>query len=110
MGMGKTIQMLSLLLSHPRKKPSLIVCPTVAILQWESEINTHTKAGTFKVAVFHGTSKLNSQKEILEHDIILTTYAIIESSFRRENYGFIRRVRFLLQNSLLIVNRFLARD
>ena len=37
MGMGKTIQMISLLLSNRQNKPNLIIAPTVAILQWESE-------------------------------------------------------------------------
>lgn len=39
MGMGKTIQAVSLLMSdYPAKEPSLVVVPPVALMQWQSEI------------------------------------------------------------------------
>lgn len=39
MGMGKTIQAVSLLMSdYPAGKPSLVVVPPVALMQWQSEI------------------------------------------------------------------------
>ena len=43
MGMGKTIQTIGLLLSEPKGKPNLVVAPTVALMQWKSEIETHTQ-------------------------------------------------------------------
>ncbi|KAJ9075846.1 DNA repair protein rad16 [Entomophthora muscae] len=58
MGMGKTIQMISLLLSEPRGKPNLIVAPTVALMQWCSEIKTHTTSLT--VLMFHGQDRTKS--------------------------------------------------
>lgn len=40
MGMGKTIQAVSLLMSdYPAGCPSLVVVPPVALMQWRSEIN-----------------------------------------------------------------------
>jgi DNA repair protein RAD16 len=43
MGMGKTIQAVSLLMSdYPVGKPSLVVVPPVALMQWQSEINVST--------------------------------------------------------------------
>jgi SNF2 family DNA or RNA helicase len=50
--MGKTIQMISLLLSEPRGKPTLIVAPTVALLQWKNEIEKHAEGLT--VSLFYG--------------------------------------------------------
>lgn len=39
MGMGKTIQAVSLLMSdYPAGRPSLVVVPPVALMQWRSEI------------------------------------------------------------------------
>lgn len=39
MGMGKTIQAVSLIMSdYPAKEPTLVVVPPVALMQWQSEI------------------------------------------------------------------------
>jgi len=37
MGMGKTIQMISLLVSN-KKKPTLIIAPSSAMMQWADEV------------------------------------------------------------------------
>ncbi|KAI9292890.1 hypothetical protein K502DRAFT_325583 [Neoconidiobolus thromboides FSU 785] len=89
MGMGKTIQMISLLLSEPRGKPNLLVAPTVALMQWLNEINTHTT--TLNVLLYYGQDRTRSLAELKKYDIILTTYNIIESGFRKQNYGFTRK-------------------
>ena len=54
MGMGKTIQVISLLVSKRGDLPSLVICPVVALLQWKAEILNHTNEGTLKVGVFYG--------------------------------------------------------
>jgi DNA repair protein RAD16 len=59
MGMGKTIQMISLLVSKRDITPTLIICPTVAILQWMQEIKTRTTENTLKVLLFHGKDLLD---------------------------------------------------
>lgn len=44
MGMGKTIQAVSLLMSdYPIGRPSLVVVPPVALMQWQSEIEVRSK-------------------------------------------------------------------
>jgi len=70
MGMGKTIQMISLLLSEPGK-PNLIVAPTVAIVQWRNEIQEH--APSLKVLIYHGPYRTESMSELMDHDVVLTT-------------------------------------
>lgn len=43
MGMGKTIQAVSLLMSdYPAGEPSLVVVPPVALMQWQSEIKVRS--------------------------------------------------------------------
>jgi DNA repair protein RAD16 len=72
MGMGKTIQTIALLLAEPRGKPNLVVAPTVALMQWKSEIETHTNNG-LSVCLYYGTSRNITAKQLKEHDVILTT-------------------------------------
>ena len=85
MGMGKTIQMISLMVTRRLDKPNLIVCPTVyvsesalncislqpllmvifffildwlnsAIIQWYNEIKNRVAPDFFKVLLHHGKS------------------------------------------------------
>lgn len=79
MGMGKTIQAVSLLVSDHdpklRRKPSLVVVPPVALMQWKNEISLYTD-NALKIFVWHGMGgKMSNIKraELLKHDIILIT-------------------------------------
>ncbi|KAF9958104.1 DNA repair protein rad16 [Modicella reniformis] len=98
MGMGKTIQMIALLLSEPGK-PNLIVAPTVAIIQWMNEIKNH--APSLKVIIFHGPHRTESMKELIKHDVVITTYAIIESGFRKQKFGLKQKGMTVKEDSLL---------
>ncbi|KAG1471513.1 hypothetical protein G6F56_002076 [Rhizopus delemar] len=90
MGMGKTIQTIALLLSD-KQKPSLVVAPTVALLQWKREIETHTNKA-LSVHVFHGANRTNEEDYLNEFDVVLSTYSVLESCFRRQEYGLKRMV------------------
>ncbi|GAA5886543.1 hypothetical protein JCM5296_005323 [Sporobolomyces johnsonii] len=103
MGMGKTIQTISLILTdwspnHP-KGSTLVLAPTVAIIQWKNEIEKFTTG--FKVLVFHGQNRLSNAKEMEKYDVVLTSYAVLESSFRRENKGFTKKGKLLKEDSIL---------
>ncbi|KAG5341019.1 hypothetical protein C0989_012223 [Termitomyces sp. Mn162] len=86
--MGKTIQIISLLVSD-RAKPNLVVAPTVAVMQWRNEIETHTDG--MKVLVWHGASRVTDHNELKKYDVVLTTYAVMESCFRKQHSGFKRK-------------------
>ncbi|GAA98283.1 hypothetical protein E5Q_04966 [Mixia osmundae IAM 14324] len=102
MGMGKTIQTLSLILSDYQPgsgRYTLIVAPTVAIMQWRNEIDKFTS--NVRVCVWHGGSRTGNMQELKSHDIILTSYAVLESAFRRQHSGFRRNGEIRKEKSLL---------
>ncbi|KAL7424895.1 DNA repair protein rad16 [Cryptotrichosporon argae] len=96
MGMGKTIQTIALLLSEPRRKPSLVVAPVVALMQWKHEIETHAEG--FTVCLWHGTGRMKSS-ELKKFDVVLVSYGTLEASFRRQQRGFKRGDKFIKEQS-----------
>ncbi|KAF9076667.1 SNF2 family N-terminal domain-containing protein [Rhodocollybia butyracea] len=96
--MGKTIQVIALLVSD-KKKPNLVIAPTVAVMQWRNEIEAHTDG--MKVLVWHGASRESDIKELMKHDVILTTYSILESVFRKQESGFKRKNQIIKERSPL---------
>ncbi|SDE86516.1 DEAD/DEAH box helicase [Phytopseudomonas seleniipraecipitans] len=79
MGLGKTLQTLAHILlekQHGRlQQPALIVMPTSLIPNWQDEAARF--APTLKVLALHGSKRRSLFKRIDEHDIVLTTYALL---------------------------------
>lgn len=101
MGMGKTIQTIALFLSDLSKGPNLVVGPTVALMQWKNEIEKHTKEGLLKVLLFHGANRSTDVEELAKYDVILTSFSVLESVFRKQNYGFKRKSGLVKEKSPL---------
>jgi DNA repair protein RAD16 len=93
MGMGKTIQAVSLIMSdYPAKNPTLVCVPPVALMQWTNEIREYTD-NKLKVLVYHGTNakcKKMSVKELKSYDVIMVSYNSLESLHRKETKGWSR--------------------
>nr|POE65133.1 dna repair protein rad16 [Quercus suber] len=93
MGMGKTIQAVSLIMSdYPQKEPTLVIVPPVALMQWSTEIREYTD-GKLKVLVYHGQNskvKNMSVKELKKNDVIMISYNSLESLHRKETKGWSR--------------------
>ncbi|KAI0772507.1 SNF2 family N-terminal domain-containing protein [Trametes elegans] len=100
MGMGKTIQMISLMYSDRGAKPNLVIAPTVAIMQWRNEIEMHTD-NVLKTLVWHGSSRESSINELKKYDVVLTSYAVMESCFRKQHSGFKRKGKIVKEKSPL---------
>ncbi|KAK8849448.1 hypothetical protein IAR55_004781 [Kwoniella newhampshirensis] len=96
MGMGKTIQTIALLLSEPRRKPSLVVAPVVALMQWKNEIETHAEG--FTTCLWHGQGRMKAA-ELKKYDVVLVSYGTLEASFRRQQRGFKRGDMFIKEKS-----------
>lgn len=106
MGMGKTIQTIGLFMHDLNKRPNLVVGPTVALMQWKHEIEKHTHEGKLKVLLFHGANRTTDIEELNKYDIILTSYSVLESVFRKQNYGFKRKGGLVKEKSPLHAIKF----
>ncbi|KAJ6446828.1 SWI/SNF family DNA-dependent ATPase Ris1 [Purpureocillium lavendulum] len=85
MGLGKTISTLALMLDRPhakRPKTNLIIGPLSLIRQWEDELKTKTKSMyRMSVFVYHNTKA--SSEDLLQHDVVLTTYMTVANEWKR---------------------------
>ena len=104
--MGKTIQAIAVMLanrpskahaaawskqeeSHGRvpnpslRAGTLVVCPLIALLQWQSEIARFTQEGSLSVLIYHGSSREDVKAVLQKADVVLTTYSIVEAEFRK---------------------------
>jgi superfamily II DNA or RNA helicase len=81
MGLGKTLQTLAWLawLQQQNKKnqqPSLVICPASVLHNWRREANRFTPH--LKVLVLEsGAARHNLRKQIPQHDLIVTNYALL---------------------------------
>ena len=104
MGMGKTIQAVSLIMSdYPAKNPTLVVVPPVALVQWTNEINDYTD-GKLKVLFYHGTNakaKKMPVRELKKYDVILISYSSLESIHRKETKGWDRGEDLVKEDSAI---------
>lgn len=104
MGLGKTIQAVSLIMSDfPAKKPSLVLVPPVALMQWMTEIEAYTD-GTLKTLVFHGTnakSKNLTVKDLKKYNVIIMSYNSLESMYRKQEKGFKRKEGLFKETSII---------
>ncbi|HLA32468.1 MAG TPA: DEAD/DEAH box helicase, partial [Pseudomonas sp.] len=79
MGLGKTLQTLAHILSEKQAgrldRPALIVMPTSLIPNWQDEAAHFTPQ--LKVLALYGAKRRPLFKLIGEHDIVLTTYALL---------------------------------
>jgi len=81
MGLGKTLQTLSWLAwlktrNGKRAKPALVICPASVLHNWRRETERFTPH--LKVLVLQsGAARHNLRKQIPQHDIIVTNYALL---------------------------------
>ena len=61
--------------------PTLVVAPTSAMWQWAEEIENFTN-GSLKVLVYYTTREKVTKEKLLEHDVVLTTYPVLEMEYR----------------------------
>jgi SNF2 family DNA or RNA helicase len=81
MGLGKTIQMIAFLLHLKRSDrlngPTLLICPTSVLGNWEREVRKF--APELKVRVHHGAQRLQGKAFVIQAkklDLMITSYAL----------------------------------
>ena len=101
MGMGKTLQTISLLVAHKQKErkssstltdglPSggnLIIVPVIALTQWRAELLRWTADGLVSIYFYHGPKRQLPPAELAKYDVVLTTYATLEYDYRAAQAG-----------------------
>ncbi|MDA1274756.1 MAG: DEAD/DEAH box helicase [Verrucomicrobia bacterium] len=81
MGLGKTLQTLTWLAwlgeKHSQdRKPSLVICPASVLHNWRREANRFTPH--LRVLLLEsGAARHNLRKQIPQHDLIITNYALL---------------------------------
>jgi SNF2-related domain/Helicase conserved C-terminal domain len=81
MGLGKTLQTLTWLAwlkerNSKNSKPSLVICPASVLHNWRREAEKFTP--DMRVLVLEsGAARHNLRKQIPQHDIIVTNYALL---------------------------------
>jgi DNA repair protein RAD5 len=90
MGLGKTIEMLSLI--HTLRAPTgtqnrstLVVAPMSIISQWKSEADSSSLPGTLKTIIYYGADKSLDLPSLCASraapDVVITSYGVVLSEF-----------------------------
>ena len=81
MGLGKTLQVIAMLDSLAKGKPSLVICPASLIYNWEDEV--HKFSSSFKVKCVTGNKEERNQIITMyrEYDLLVTSYDYIKRDF-----------------------------
>ena len=94
MGIGKTAQMLANILlekiSGRMTSPVLVVIPTSLMFNWRTEAARFTPE--LKVVSWHGADRHESEHEIFQSDIVLTTYTLVwrdEEMLAKTNWHYV---------------------
>ena len=82
MGLGKTLQII-MVLGHLKESVenshSLVVCPITIMENWKREIEKFYPS--LRCHVNYGGTNLTFYEELLEYDVIITSYSSIQSNF-----------------------------
>ena len=84
MGLGKTLQALTLLQKAKDEDgpvPTLVICPTSVVFNWEAEIQKF--APDLTCLKLSGIERRGLFKEIPDYDIVITSYALVRRDIEK---------------------------
>lgn len=95
MGLGKTIQLLAVILDYiqneKKPKPSIVVCPSSLLLNWQNEIKKFTPDLTSLVIHGNADERKKQLKRIPKYNIVITSYDLLKrdiETYKELNYEF----------------------
>ncbi|KAI0035861.1 SNF2 family N-terminal domain-containing protein [Vararia minispora EC-137] len=83
MGLGKTLTMLSLIVSTKEdshtgfSKSTLVVVPLSVVSNWEKQIQDHCTPGTLRYVIYYDKTRGMSPQELAKYDVVITTYQTV---------------------------------
>ncbi|MEH2465783.1 DEAD/DEAH box helicase [Nostoc sp.] len=87
MGLGKTIQFIAFFLhlkeQDALENPTLLVCPTSVLGNWEREVNKF--APSLKILQYHGDKRPKGKaflEAVKNHDLIVTSYSLLHRDIK----------------------------
>ncbi|MEH1853087.1 MAG: DEAD/DEAH box helicase [Nostoc sp.] len=87
MGLGKTVQFIAFLLhlkeQNALENPTLLVCPTSVLGNWEREVNKF--APSLKILQYHGDKRPKGKaflEAVKKHDLIVTSYSLLHRDIK----------------------------
>jgi SNF2 family DNA or RNA helicase len=87
MGLGKTVQFIAFLLNLKQQKalekPTLLVCPTSVLGNWEREVRKF--APQLNVLMYHGDKRPKGkafEQAVAGKDLVITSYALIQRDLK----------------------------
>ncbi|MBD2515161.1 DEAD/DEAH box helicase [Nostoc sp. FACHB-973] len=87
MGLGKTVQFIAFLLhlkeQDALENPTLLVCPTSVLGNWEREVKKF--APNLKVLQYHGDKRPKGKafvEAVKKHDLVITSYSLIHRDIK----------------------------
>lgn len=87
MGMGKTLEMISLIVgdadTSSSSKTSLIIAPVGVMSNWSGQIAQHVKTEhALRVLTYHGSGKKPmTAKDFAEYDVVITSYGTLATDY-----------------------------
>lgn len=99
MGLGKTVQSITFILSElpnirKKKLPVLIVCPSSLTYNWLSEIMKFSPEIQAVVVDGNKTERSNLQKDVIDMDVLITSYPLLRSDIMWYEKQFFHTVYF----------------
>ncbi|MDR1327489.1 MAG: DEAD/DEAH box helicase, partial [Heliobacteriaceae bacterium] len=84
MGLGKTLQALTVLQKAKEEHgpmPTLVICPTTVVFNWENEIQKFAPGMT--CLKLSGIERKEMFKQIPDYDIVITSYALVRRDIEK---------------------------